>query len=183
METDVAAVIAALRAGEVVIVPTDTVYGLAADGLRREPVERLYRLKGRSHAQPSGLVMASVEVALELVPELRSAEPVLRELLPGPYTLVLPNPARRFPWLTGGAARGDRNPRPGGGRRTARGARRSRRHRGDERQPPGWGRRLHASRTSPSSSSSSARRSWTAVAFRGSPRRSSTSRGRAGHPP
>ena len=84
------------------IVPTDTVYGLAADGLRREPVERLYRLKGRSHAQPSGLVLASVEVALELVPELRSAEPVLRELLPGPYTLVLPNPARRFPWLTGG---------------------------------------------------------------------------------
>jgi tRNA A37 threonylcarbamoyladenosine synthetase subunit TsaC/SUA5/YrdC len=36
------------------------------------------------------------------LPELddRSAE-IVRTLLPGPYTLVLPNPARRFPWLTG----------------------------------------------------------------------------------
>jgi L-threonylcarbamoyladenylate synthase len=39
---------------------------------------------------------------LECVPELRGrAATIVRALLPGPYTLVLPNPARRFPWLTG----------------------------------------------------------------------------------
>ena len=39
---------------------------------------------------------------LECLPELRSRiGPVLRSLLPGPFTLVVPNPARRYPWLTG----------------------------------------------------------------------------------
>jgi L-threonylcarbamoyladenylate synthase len=39
---------------------------------------------------------------LECVPELRGRAAVIaRELLPGPYTLVFPNPARRYPWLTG----------------------------------------------------------------------------------
>jgi L-threonylcarbamoyladenylate synthase len=94
--------IAALQAGEVIIIPMETVYGLAADGSRREPVERLYRLKGRSHEQPSALVASSIEVLLACVPELvGQAESAVRALLPGPYTLVLPNPARRFPWLTG----------------------------------------------------------------------------------
>src|SRR5438552_18941472 len=39
---------------------------------------------------------------LECVPELRGrAATIARALLPGPYTLVLPNPARRYRWLTG----------------------------------------------------------------------------------
>jgi L-threonylcarbamoyladenylate synthase len=99
---DPSQVIAALRAGEVVVLPMETVYGLAADGSRREAVDRLYRLKGRSHEQPSALVAPSIEALLACVPELAGqAESAVRALLPGPYTLVLPNPARRFPWLTG----------------------------------------------------------------------------------
>jgi L-threonylcarbamoyladenylate synthase len=99
---ETARVIAAIRGGEVVILPTDTVYGLAADGLRREPVASLYRLKGRDASQPIALVAASVAVLLDCIPELRGAiEAVLRGLLPGPFTLVVPNPAHRFPWLTG----------------------------------------------------------------------------------
>jgi L-threonylcarbamoyladenylate synthase len=99
--TDVAAAVAALAAGDLAIVPTDTVYGLAsAPG--EEPVRRLYRAKGRAEPQPTALVAADVDVLLELVPELRGrAERAARALLPGAYTLILPNPARRFPWLTG----------------------------------------------------------------------------------
>jgi L-threonylcarbamoyladenylate synthase len=82
-------------------VPTDTVYGLAA-APEEVPVRRLYRAKGRAEPQPTALVAASVDVLLELVPELGGrSEAVARALLPGGYTLVLPNPARRFPWLTG----------------------------------------------------------------------------------
>jgi tRNA threonylcarbamoyl adenosine modification protein (Sua5/YciO/YrdC/YwlC family) len=95
--------VAALHAGEPVLLPADGVYGLCAAVGSQAAVERLYRLKGRGEAQPTALIAASVELLLELVPELRGgdAEPVVRALLPGPYTLVLPNPARRFPWLTG----------------------------------------------------------------------------------
>jgi L-threonylcarbamoyladenylate synthase len=85
-----------------VVLPTDTVYGLCADAYHQAPVRRLYRLKGRDELQPTALVAADVDVLLDAVPELRGRAGVIaRALLPGPYTLILPNPARRFRWLTG----------------------------------------------------------------------------------
>ncbi|HEV2902873.1 MAG TPA: L-threonylcarbamoyladenylate synthase [Gaiellaceae bacterium] len=95
-------VIEAIRAGNPVVLPTDTVYGLCADAYREEPVRLLYALKGRGENQPTALLAADVDMLLDAVPELRGlAGRVVRELLPGPYTLVLPNPSRRFRWLTG----------------------------------------------------------------------------------
>src|SRR5213592_4173547 len=92
----------AIRAGKPVVLPTDTVYGLCADAYREAPSLRVYRLKGRPEAQPSALVAADVDLLLECVPELRGrAATIARALLPGPFTLVLPNPARRYRWLTG----------------------------------------------------------------------------------
>jgi L-threonylcarbamoyladenylate synthase len=91
---------AALRAGKPVILPTDTVYGLCADPYREAPVARLARLKGRPAGMPIALLAADVDTLLDCVPELRGrAAVVARALLPGPYTLVLPNPGRRFRWL------------------------------------------------------------------------------------
>jgi L-threonylcarbamoyladenylate synthase len=92
----------ALRRGRPVILPTDTVYGLCASAYSSAPVERAYELKGRELTQPSALVASDVDMLLECVPELRSRiGPILRALLPGPLTLVVPNPARRYRWLTG----------------------------------------------------------------------------------
>jgi L-threonylcarbamoyladenylate synthase len=92
----------AIRAGEAAIIPTDTVYGLVASAYTAAPTERLYALKGRDSQQPSALLAADLDTLLELVPELRGRAGVIaRALLPGPYTLLLPNPARRFRWLTG----------------------------------------------------------------------------------
>jgi tRNA threonylcarbamoyl adenosine modification protein (Sua5/YciO/YrdC/YwlC family) len=102
VSSTVADAVAALRAGELVVVPTDTVYGLAATAYRAEPARRLYALKRRPAEQPTALVAADLDLLFECVPELRGRAGVLaRALLPGAYTLVLPNPARRFPWLTG----------------------------------------------------------------------------------
>jgi L-threonylcarbamoyladenylate synthase len=97
------AAVEAIRAGRPVILPTDTVYGLCTAASSAEAVERLYRLKGRAETQPTAILAGSVEALLDAVPELRAGEPerLVRALLPGPYTLVLPNPARRFPWLNG----------------------------------------------------------------------------------
>jgi L-threonylcarbamoyladenylate synthase len=92
----------ALRKGEPVVMPFDTVYGLAADPYREEPTHRLYELKGRDQTEPSALVAWDFDYLLECVPELRGRSASLaRLLLPGPVTLILPNPARRFRWLTG----------------------------------------------------------------------------------
>ena len=83
------------------MLPTDTVYGLCADPGREAPTLEVYRMKQRPAQQPTALLAKDVELLLELVPELRSVEGLLRALLPGPYTLVLPNPAQRYPWLNG----------------------------------------------------------------------------------
>ncbi len=91
----------ALRAGEPVVLPTDTVYGLAALASRADAVHRLAELKGRPEGMPIALLAAELDVILELVPELGEREEQMRALLPGPFTLVLPNPAHRFPWLAG----------------------------------------------------------------------------------
>jgi L-threonylcarbamoyladenylate synthase len=96
------AAVAAIRAGQPVIVPTDTVYGLATSPDREEDVRRLYRLKGRADTQPTAIVACDLDVLFERVPELRGrSEVIARAVLPGPYTLVLENPGRRFPWLCG----------------------------------------------------------------------------------
>jgi L-threonylcarbamoyladenylate synthase len=95
-------VIAALEAGLPVLLPTDTVYGLATSAQREDYATRVYRLKGREATQPTALLAPSIEVLFDCLPELdASARTIVRALLPGPYTLILPNPARRFRWLTG----------------------------------------------------------------------------------
>jgi L-threonylcarbamoyladenylate synthase len=94
--------VAAIRAGQLVVLPTDTVYGLCCDGCREPPFRRLTNLKGRPESMPVALLAADLDVVLDAVPEARGrAAVVARVLLPGPYTLVLPNPARRFRWLCG----------------------------------------------------------------------------------
>ena len=86
----------ALRAGRPVLLPTDTVYGLCAS-LDEAPARTLAELKGRDPAKPMGVIFASVEAALAHIPELDAR--ILEALLPGSYTLVLSNPARRYAWL------------------------------------------------------------------------------------
>jgi L-threonylcarbamoyladenylate synthase len=95
-------VVAAIRVGEPVILPTDTVYGLCADAYREAPVRRLARLKQRPESLPIALLAADLDAILDAVPELRGRAAVMcRKLVPGPYTLVVSNPASRFRWLAG----------------------------------------------------------------------------------
>jgi L-threonylcarbamoyladenylate synthase len=94
--------VAALRTGKPVLLPTDTVYGLCANPYHDAFARRVSSLKGRDELKPMALLAADLDQILECVPELRGrSATVARALLPGRYTLVLPNPGRRFPWLSG----------------------------------------------------------------------------------
>jgi L-threonylcarbamoyladenylate synthase len=94
--TAVADAIAAVERGDLVVIPTDTVYGLACRPDREGSTGALSALKGRTPAQPVALVASGVDALLELVPEVDPTR-----LVRGPFTLVVPNPERRLPWLTG----------------------------------------------------------------------------------
>ena len=96
------AAVEAIQARRPVVLPTDTVYGLCATAYEEDAVLRMYELKGRKAQQPTALLAADVETLFECVPELRSRfDSIVRALLPGRLTLVFPNPAHRFSWLSG----------------------------------------------------------------------------------
>ena len=95
---DVATFERCISVGGVAIFPADTVYGLATEPDSREGVERLYRLKGRLPDKPAAVMFFQVESALAALPELGERTRAAVEcLLPGPVTVLLPNPAHRFP--------------------------------------------------------------------------------------
>jgi L-threonylcarbamoyladenylate synthase len=84
--------------GGVAIFPADTLYGLACDPLHPRAVERIHSIKGRDDDKPSAVMYFSPLAMRELVSGLgeRSRQAVT-QLLPGPVTLVLANPERRYP--------------------------------------------------------------------------------------
>jgi L-threonylcarbamoyladenylate synthase len=91
-----------MSVGGVAVFPADTVYGLACDPDNKVAVQRLYTLKRRSFGKPSAVMFFDVSLALSALPELgeRTREALLR-LLPGAVSVLLPNPAGRFPLACG----------------------------------------------------------------------------------
>jgi L-threonylcarbamoyladenylate synthase len=80
-----------LRAGEVVVFPTETVYGLGADALQMGAVERIFAAKGRPFNDPLIVHIAGEEALEQLVSSIPGQAKLLaRAFWPGPLTLILP---------------------------------------------------------------------------------------------
>lgn len=80
-----------LRAGGLVAFPTETVYGLGADGLNPEAVARIYAAKGRPATNPVILHVEGIAAAKALVSQWpTTAQQLADRFWPGPLTLVLP---------------------------------------------------------------------------------------------
>ena len=86
----VARAAAALRAGGIVAVPTETVYGLAADATRPEAVARIYAAKGRPDFNPLIVHVSDLAAAERIAGFDGAAQALARAFWPGPLTLVLP---------------------------------------------------------------------------------------------
>jgi L-threonylcarbamoyladenylate synthase len=88
----------AIAAGGVAVFPADGLYGLACDPLDPAAIERIHALKGRDDGKPSAVMYFSPLAMRELVgglgPRTKAA---VSALLPGPLTLVIDNPERRYP--------------------------------------------------------------------------------------
>ncbi len=79
-----------LRDGGVIIYPTDTVYGLGCDITSKSAVERIQRIKGRDAKKPMSFVCADLTDVSHYAQVSNFAYKIMRRLLPGPYTFVLP---------------------------------------------------------------------------------------------
>ena len=87
-----------IASGGVAVFPSDGLYGLACDPLDEAAIERIHRIKGRDDGKPSAVLYFSSLAMRELLDGLgpRTAE-VVGALLPGPVTLIVPNPDLRYP--------------------------------------------------------------------------------------
>ena len=91
-----------ISVGGVAVFPADTVYGLACEPDSKEAVRRLYLLKRRRPDKPAAVMFFALDLALAALPELGPrTSGAVGALLPGAVTLLLPNPARRFPLACG----------------------------------------------------------------------------------
>ena len=89
-DASVARAVAMLRAGKVVALPTETVYGLAADASRADAVAAIYRTKGRPDFNPLIVHVPDMAAAQRLAIFDERAEKMAAAFWPGPLTLVLP---------------------------------------------------------------------------------------------
>jgi L-threonylcarbamoyladenylate synthase len=89
-DAGIAAAVAELRAGGIVAVPTETVYGLAARAGDADAVARIYAAKGRPSFNPLIVHVSGIEQAGALVEIDAAARALMAAFWPGPLTLVLP---------------------------------------------------------------------------------------------
>ncbi|XP_034610204.1 yrdC domain-containing protein, mitochondrial [Trachemys scripta elegans] len=82
------AAVSALREGGLVAVPTDTIYGIAALAQSSQAIKKIYNLKGRNGGKPLAICLGDVEHIYRYC-HVNVPEELLRDLLPGPVTLVL----------------------------------------------------------------------------------------------
>jgi len=97
--------VGALRAGEVIALPTDTVYGLGAHGLLPQAIAQLFVLKGREWMKPIPLLIGQMDdlcVVASEVPEI--AWRLAQRFWPGPVTLVVPCASTLPVMLTSGGS-------------------------------------------------------------------------------
>ena len=83
--------IASLKSGNVIVFPTETVYGLGADALNPAAVEKVFQLKGRNPNSPIPVIVADramLQGVVEKIPPV--ARTLMEQFWPGPLTLVLP---------------------------------------------------------------------------------------------
>ena len=91
--SDIAAAAQALREGQLVAFPTETVYGLGADATNDEAVARVYAAKGRPSFNPLITHVPGVEEAFALGHFTQEAKALARAFWPGPLSLVVPRAA------------------------------------------------------------------------------------------
>lgn len=87
----VAEVVKVLKKGNLVVVPTDTVYGVACDVTSEAAAEKLYRLKAMNHKKLLSILCCDLEMACQYTKGIpNTLFKILRRKLPGPYTFILP---------------------------------------------------------------------------------------------
>ena len=86
--SDLEAAVEAIESGELIVYPTETVYGLGADALDPEAVTRVFEAKGRSRDEPISMAVPDLNTAIEYAAPTATERTFMHEFLPGPVTVL-----------------------------------------------------------------------------------------------
>lgn len=89
-----------LEEGGLIVYPTDTIYGLGANIFRDKAIRKVYSIKGRDYSKPISVSVSEIE-DINKIAYLESVERV-KEVLPGPFTIILNKKKNVSPLLTAG---------------------------------------------------------------------------------
>ena len=78
-----------LKKGGVIAYPTDTLYGIGCDALNQPAVKKVFELKGREYSKPMSIACSNIEMVKKYADVSPMAEKIIKELLPGPFTILL----------------------------------------------------------------------------------------------
>lgn len=96
-------IVSKLKAGEAVVLPTETVYGLFADAMNESAVNQVYQLKKRPREKALNLNVSSLaDILAYSTNQPAYLEKLYRAFLPGPLTLILPSNERVPTWINSG---------------------------------------------------------------------------------
>lgn len=79
-----------IKNGEIVVFPTETVYGIGTNGLNKDAVERLYKIKERALNKPISLLVSDFDMIEKVVKDISEIEyKIMKNFFPGPLTIIL----------------------------------------------------------------------------------------------
>lgn len=79
-----------IKAGEIVVFPTETVYAIGTNGLNEKAIEKIYKVKNRPLSKPISLLVSDLEMVKKLAKDItEEEEKLMRAFFPGPFTLIL----------------------------------------------------------------------------------------------
>ena len=79
----------AIRAGGLVVYPTETVYGLGADAFSSKAVTKIFKIKGKKAEKPIPLAVNSIDMARQVAELTPAAEVLFKKFLPGPLMIIV----------------------------------------------------------------------------------------------
>lgn len=78
-----------IKAGGIVILPTDTVYGLACDVMNEEAIKKIYDLKGRSFSNPMNILVSNIDMIRKVTKRIsKKEEEIIERFFPGPLSII-----------------------------------------------------------------------------------------------
>ena len=102
MENDI---IKTLKDGRLVIMPTDTIYGIIGDATNEDVINKVYEVKERPHDKPLLILVSNLSMLHELVTEIpKETEKIIKKFWPGPLTILFKKSSKVSDTLTANSA-------------------------------------------------------------------------------